>query len=67
MFGFSFTKLCKEKLNPVPESQRGDQGSMNTKVSSIVKEKTGLMAPVRSLDRQITAQDIDCRRQGCHE
>ena len=40
---------------------------MNSKATSIVKEKTGLMAPVRSLDRQITAQDIDCLRQCCHE
>ena len=38
---------------------------MSTKSRSSVKEKQGpgLAAPVRSLDRQITAQDLDCLRE----
>ena len=37
---------------------------MSTKARTSVKEKAGgLTAPVRSLDRQITAQDIDCLRE----
>ena len=38
---------------------------MSTKSCSSVKEKQGpgLAAPVRSLDRQITAQDLDCLRE----
>ena len=39
---------------------------MSTKTRTSVKEKAGtpgLTAPVRSLDRQITAQDIDCLRE----
>ena len=45
--------------------QAGDSDSMSSKARTSVKEKVGagLTAPVRSLDRQITAQDLDCLRE----
>ena len=57
------------KLNHVIDiyttSRRGDSDNMSSKARTSVKEKagTGLTAPVRSLDRQITAQDLDCLRE----
>lgn len=58
-------KETKSGYRYLHNKQTGESDTMSSKARTSVKEKAGagLTAPVRSLDRQITAQDLDCLRE----